>query len=116
MEKMFINTRPVFKLDSQFKCRIGRFDKFTFFNSQVFNELMDAGHSRLAYADGADEFGFNQRDLDIDLFQPTRQIGRGHPTRSTTTDNQDSFYRRSGHQKLQLLLRYHCYKGMDVSL
>ncbi len=49
VKKCFIDTRPIFKLNTEFECRIGCSDKFTFLNTQILNKLMNTRHGCLAH-------------------------------------------------------------------
>ncbi len=79
---------PVDELDAQLEGRLGPLHELGFVEREQLVELLDRRDRRLADADGADRFAFDQLDFVEALEQLAEQRG-GHPTRRAAADDEN---------------------------
>ena len=91
-------TRPVDELDAQLVGRVRFADELVLVDPEHGVEQVDLRDRRLADADGADGFGFDQLDFKArKAADDFRQRGRGHPAGSSAADDHDFTDRVTDH-------------------
>src|SRR4051794_28678748 len=81
--------RPVDELDAELERRLRFADEFVFIDSEQAIEVEQRRYGRLANADGADLFRFNQGDRHSSGNQLRKRRSR-HPPRSAAADDDDA--------------------------
>ena len=83
---------PIDELDAQFETALCSGKHFLFADTEQLVEFDKGRDSRLAHADGADFFGFNQRYFNLFTGAKPRQRRASHPASGSAPHDDDMFY------------------------